>query len=97
MKKLLLSTAILGSIALAVPAAETSSSAASIESPQIRVQIGRGRHYRRYDRFNRRPRTTISTRVVGFGRFRTRETIRTTYLPNGRVITQVISRDRIRG
>ena len=36
-----------------------------------------------------------STRTVGFGRNRYRETIRTTYYPNGRMTTQVISRPRV--
>lgn len=45
---------------------------------------------------NRRVRTVTQTRIVRQG-FRTfRETLRITYLPNGRTRTQVISRVRIR-
>lgn len=45
---------------------------------------------------NRRVRTVTQTRIIRQG-FRTfRETIRITYLPNGRTRTQVISRTRIR-
>ena len=45
---------------------------------------------------NRRVRTVTQTRIVRQG-FRTfRETLRITYLPNGRTRTQVISRTRIR-
>jgi hypothetical protein len=73
------------------PAAEAKTTPSAIDAPQIRVQIGRNRN-----RF-RRARTVVSTRIIGFGRNRYRETIRTTYLPNGRVITKVISRERIGG
>ena len=45
---------------------------------------------------NRRVRTVTQTRIVRQG-FRTfRETIRITYLPNGRTRTQIINRVRIR-
>jgi hypothetical protein len=45
---------------------------------------------------NRRVRTVTQTRIVRQG-FRTfRETLRITYLPNGRTRTQIISRVRIR-
>jgi hypothetical protein len=90
MKKLILSAALLGSIAIAVPAAEArTSSTASVDAPQIRVQIGRNR------RNFRRTRVVTSTRIVGFGRNRYRETIQTTYHANGRVTVRVISRQRI--
>jgi len=47
-------------------------------------------------RNNRRVRVTTQTRIVRQG-FRTfRETIRITYLPNGRTRTQIINRTRIR-
>jgi Ni/Co efflux regulator RcnB len=50
----------------------------------------------RNNRNNRAPRIVTQTRIVRQG-FRTfRETVRTTYLPNGRTRTQVISRVRIR-
>ena len=45
---------------------------------------------------NRRVRVTTQTRIVRQG-FRTfRETLRITYLPNGRTRTQIINRVRIR-
>ena len=50
----------------------------------------------RNNRSNRAPRVITQTRVVRQG-FRTfRETVRITYLPNGRTRTQVINRVRIR-
>jgi hypothetical protein len=90
MKKLILSAALLGSIAIAVPAAEVkTNSATSMDAPQIRLQIGRNR------RNFRRTRVVTSTRIVGSGRNRYRETIQTTYHPNGRVVVRVLSRERI--
>jgi len=92
MKKLLTLSLMLGAMTFAVPsAAEAKTTTAAVESPQIRVQIGRNARYR-----NRRVRTYTTTRIVRRG-FRTfRETVRTTYLPNGRTSTQVVSRVRIR-
>ena len=59
------------------------------ENNTARVQIGdRGRRYRSV-------RTVTTTRIVGFGRNRYRETVRVTYLPNGRTITRVIARQRV--
>lgn len=85
---------MLGSAAIAVPAAEAKSSSAAMASdPQIRVQIGRGNRRWR----NRVVRTSTTYRIVGYGRNRFRETIRVTRYPNGRVVTQVIRRERIRG
>jgi len=100
MKKLILSALILGASIAVVPSieAKTTSGMSAASDPQIRVQIGRNRRYNRWDRrYNRRVRTVVSTRITRVG-FRTyRETIRTTYLPNGRVETTVISRTRVRG
>lgn len=46
---------------------------------------------------NRRaPRVVTQTRIVRSGRTTFRETIRVTYLPNGRTQTRVINRVRIR-
>ena len=90
MKKSLISALVLGTISVFVPAAaEGSTSGNAVEAPQIRVQIGRNR------RNWRRPRVVTTTRIVGFGRNRYRETVRISYLPNGRTITRVISRQRI--
>ena len=97
MKKILTLTLMLGAMAFIVPAtAEAStSSAASAESAQI-IQ---NRRYRRWENRrwnNRRPRTVVTTRIRRIG-FRTyRETVRTTYLPNGRTQTVIIRRVRIR-
>jgi hypothetical protein len=83
---------ISGTLGLTVASAEASpTTTPSVGEPQIRVQIGRNRNRR----VNRRVRTVVTTRVTGFGRHRYRETIRTTYLPNGRTRTQVISRVRM--
>jgi hypothetical protein len=84
---------ILGAGVVAVPSIEARSNANSttMSDPQIRIQIGRNRRYRRYDR----ERSYVTTRVVRYG-FRTyRETLRTTYYPDGTSRTEVISRDRI--
>ena len=90
MKKLLI-TALLGSVAAVIPvSAEAKSGPASVETTQIRVQIGRNSR-----RYSRRVRTRTYTRIVGFGRNRFRETVRVTYLPNGRTISRVIRRQRI--
>jgi len=91
MKKLLLSALILGTAAFVVPSAAEASTTAAVADPQIRVQIGGNRN--RW----RRARTVISTRYTRVGRYRYRETIRTTYMPNGRVRRQVISRVRVGG
>jgi hypothetical protein len=64
---------------------------ANANAPQINIQVGQNRRNRRQVR-----RTVTTTRVVRVGRQRFRETIRTTYLPNGRTRTQVISRVRTR-
>jgi hypothetical protein len=89
MKKFLLSAALLSSIAVVPAAAKTpSATGAAVAVPQIRLRIGRNRHPRRL-------RVVTTTRITGFGRNRVRETIRTTYYPNGRVVTRVIRRDRI--
>ena len=92
MKKFLVLSLMLGSIALVAPSVQASTtSAATSVDPQIRVQIGgQNRNNRRY----RRVRTQTYTRIVRYGRNRFRETVRVTYLPNGRTRTQVISRQR---
>ena len=97
MKKLLATAMIIGSGLVAVPtlqAAPTAGMSASVD-PQIRIQIGRNRRYRRWE--NRRMRRVVTTtriRRIGFRTYR--ETIRTVYLPNGTVRQTVISRQRIR-
>jgi len=99
MKKLILSVLILGTSIVAVPSIEAkTTSAASVTDPQIRVQIGRNnrRYYRRWERRGlRRVVTTTRIRRIGYRTYR--ETIRTTYLPNGTTRTVIINRERIRG
>jgi hypothetical protein len=93
MKKSLLFALILGTLAVAVPAAEAKTVASpALGDPQIRIRIGGNRNRNRF----RRMWVTTTTRVVGFGRNRYRETVRVTHYPNGRTTTQVISRERVR-
>ncbi len=82
---------MLGAMAFVVPSIEAKTAATAVAAdPQINVQIGRNR--------NRRIRRVVTTtRITRVGRYRYRETIRTTYLPNGRTRTQVISRVRLAG
>jgi len=91
MKKLILSALILGTSIVAVPSIEAkATSGMTAVDPQIRVQIGSNRRAR-----YRRTRTVVSTRVRRVGPWRFRETIRTTYLPNGTRRTVVINRQRL--
>lgn len=93
MKKLLILSLILGSIAVVVPEAKAAPATLAAEAdPQIRVQVGPQRNRRV---INRRVRTRTYTRIVNIGRNRYRETVRVTTQPNGRTRTQVISRVRI--
>lgn len=104
MKKLLsltLALATLGFVGTAAEAkaAETSHNAVTTVStnavtPQIRVQIGRGRRGRW--RNDHRFRTVTQTRLVRYGWQVYRETYQTTYMPNGNVRTRLISRVRVR-
>ena len=91
MKKILVLSLMLGTMAFVVPSIEAStpSPAASMASPQIRLQIGGNR--------NRNRRVVTRTRITRVGRYTYRETIRTSYLPNGRTRTQVIERVRVGG
>lgn len=76
-------------MAFVVPSIEAKTAATAVAAdPQINVQIGRNRRIRR---------VVTTTRITRVGRYRYRETIRTTYLPNGRTRTQVISRVRLAG
>ena len=87
--KLLILSGVLGTLMAVAPLAEakTPDLGMSAASPQIRVRIGRQRR--------RRVRVVTTTRITREGRARYRETIRTTYFPNGRVRTEVISLVRI--
>lgn len=92
MKKFLVLSAMLGAMVFAVPSVEAKTAAApsAAEAPQVR---GRWNQPRRWN--NRRVRTVTRTRITRIGRNRYREVIRVTYLPNGRVRSQVISRTRL--
>ena len=84
MKKLLLLSAILGSITI-LPSVSTAATATSGASGQVIVVSNQ-------PRFRRGTRTVIRTRIVyRYGR-RVRETIRITYRGNRIIRTQVIRR-----
>ncbi len=89
MKKLLISSLMLGTMAVFVPSAEAKTSAAVNPQVQVRVNQPRGRWN------NRRTRTVVRTRISYVGGYRYRVTYRTTYFANGRTSTQVIRRVRL--
>ena len=93
MKKLLLSASLFAVVGVVAPAAAEAKStpANSVETPQVRYQTWNNRR----NRVRRGARVVATTRIVGYGRNRYRETVRITYLPNGRTITKVISRQRV--
>lgn len=93
MKKIITLSLLLVSFAFTA----TFASAQSWNPQQDRYNQNR-RDDRRDDRRwrNNRTRTVTQTRIVRQGWRTFRETIRITYLPNGRTRTQVISRTRIR-
>ncbi len=89
MKNLLILTLMLGSLAIAVPAAEAKTAPAVTVGP-TQIWDGQPRRNRRWRR------SVIRTRIVRIGYRTYRERYRITYLPNGRTRIQVISRVRIR-
>jgi hypothetical protein len=94
MKKLLILSLVFGTAVIVVPTAEAIEAASpAMAESQVYVQPGRNRRWNR----NRRTRTVVSTRIRWVGRYRYRETIRTTYFANGRTRTVVISRVRLSG
>lgn len=88
---------ILGSMAFAATSAEAKTSnetaAGSIELSAA-PQWQRNRNNRRWG--NNRVRVVTTTRIVRAGGRVFRETIQTRYMPNGRTITKVINRIRVR-
>jgi hypothetical protein len=94
MKKAIVLSLMLGSSIVMLPSfeARAATPAAITDEPQVMVQTRRYRN-RRWN--NRRARTVTTTRVRWVGGRRIRETIRTTYLPNGRTRTQIIRRVRL--
>ncbi len=78
---------MLGTMVFVVPSVEAKSAATVITAaPQYQV---------RQNRRNRRTRTVTQKRVTRVGRYRYRETYRTTYFANGRTRTQVTRRVRL--
>ena len=98
MKKFLVMSLLVGTGLFALPAVEAKAATTNaVSDPQIRVVVGNQRN-RRNNRWNNRQRRVVTqTRITRVGRYRYRETIRTTYLPNGRTRTQVINRVRLVG
>jgi hypothetical protein len=105
MKKLLALTLSLATLGVAASSAEAKTTETALNAattvstnavaPQIRIQLGGGRRgWRR--RNDHRFRTVTQTRLVRYGWQTFRETYQTTYLPNGRVQTRLISRVRVR-
>ena len=96
MKKLVISSLMLGTLIFVAPSTEakTTSSLSASGNQQIIIQPVRGRRGRWY---NRRTRVVTTTRVRWVGPYRYRETIRTTYFANGRTRTVVVSRVRLGG
>lgn len=92
MKKLLISSIILGAMAAFVPSAEAKTAASpAVVDPQVQIRVNQpGRRYG-----NRRTRTVVRTRITNVGGYRYRVTYRTTYFANGRTRTQVIRRVRL--
>jgi len=95
MKKAIVLSLMLGGSILALPSVEANAATPSVNAgePQIVIQTGRRNRDRRWN--NRRTRTVTRTRISFVGGRRVRETIRTTYLPNGGTRTQVIRRVRL--
>lgn len=94
MKKFLIISLIFAAAAIAAPSAEARTvDASSVKPTSMQVYVQRrGRNWNRRYR-----RTVIRTRTRWIGPYRYRETIRMTYLPNGRVRTDVIRRVRLSG
>jgi len=89
MKKLFIFALMIGSIAIVAPSVDAKSSAATVAATSDASQV--------YSPRRRARRTVTTTRVRRVGGYRYRETLRVTYLPNGRTRTQVIRRVRLAG
>ena len=90
MKKVLIFALMIGSIGLVAPSVEARTAATSVGTNTETTQVWRQR--RRGVR-----RVVTTTRIRRVGPYRYRETIRVTYLPNGRTRTQVVRRVRLAG
>ena len=93
MKKLFVLSLMLGTMVFVVPSVEARERSTSVGiAPQIIIQPRRTRRG-----WNRRMRTVVTTRTRWVGRYRYRETFRTTYFANGRTRTVLINRVRLGG
>jgi hypothetical protein len=91
MKKLIVTILTLASFLLIAPEISPQTMATpTITNPQVRVEIDQ-----RSGRYWRNRRTVTRTRYVRRGWRTYRETYAVTYLPNGRVRTELISRERV--
>lgn len=91
-------TLLMATLIIVVPPAKANSGPISLEPTVAIVQVYRQGRWNRGRRWNnnRRVRVVTHTRLRWIGGRLFRETVRVTYLPNGRVMTQVIRRVRIR-
>jgi hypothetical protein len=99
MRKLLSTMLMLGSLAFIGAVTPTQAKpVASLGTPQVRIQIGQRRRYRRpYGaRGERVGYGQTFTRVVRRGWQTYQETYRVRYFPNGRTQTVLVSRVRLR-
>lgn len=90
---------VLGSMIFTVSSAEAKTSNVSAHSAveiTAAPQWQRNRNRNRNRSYNSRVRVVNTTRIVRVGRRVYRETIQTRYLPNGRTMSRIISRIRIR-
>ena len=94
MKRLLGLTLSLASLAFVAPAAEANAAAPAAAPAGVTAYAAAPQWPRR--RYNRRARVVTQTRLVRRGRAVYRETYRTRYLPDGRTVTRLISRVRVR-
>ncbi len=85
----LASLAFIASPAAAKAAGPSATSAAAVEAYAAAPQWPRRR-------YNRRGRVVTQTRLVRSGRRVYRETYQVRYFPNGRTVTRLISRVRVR-
>ena len=97
MKKLIITALMFAARVVFVPeiSARSVSAGAAAVDPQIPVQIVRYQPRRYNRRYYPRARTVVTTRTRRIGPWVFRETIRTTYLPNGMTRTVVIRRQRL--
>jgi hypothetical protein len=98
MKKLLALALTLASFGLAASTAEASAS--TISNSGVVATNAPQRQWRNRDRwdrrYNNRVRVTTQTRLVRYGRQVYRETYQIRFLPNGRTVSRLISRVRVR-